>query len=50
MVTRKHAHSKFIHTHCNILYCRATLSFSLELAGISTHCTPLEVLLKLNLN
>ena len=39
----KHTCSEFIHIHTvNILYCRATLAFSLELAGIRIHCTPLD--------
>ena len=42
-VSGKRAPSEFIHIHnVNILYCRATLAFSLELAGIRIHCTPFE--------
>ena len=42
-VSGKHTRSEFIHIHTvNILYCRATLAFSLELAGIRIHCTPFE--------
>ena len=49
LVAGKHACGEFIHKY-KAMYCTVvTLSSSLELAGISTHCTPFKVLLKMNL-
>ena len=43
-VHRKYACSEIVHIH-TVMFCivKAALSFSLELAGIRTHCIPFEI-------